>query len=208
MFYMVTMPAIIKRFYKDCVWEMDKSEKAIYLTFDDGPCPKVTDFVLNELARYNAAATFFCIGENVVKHIGLYKKILGAGHAVGNHTYTHVNGWQVNDKIYLDEIKKAWEVIDSNLFRPPYGKFKRTQLKKLQQLPLNLVPVMWSVISGDFDVSISPQQCTNNVINNAGTGAIVVFHDSEKAYKNLKVALPKTLAFFAEKGYNFAKLVL
>ncbi len=204
--YLVRTPSWLRKLYKSCTWQMPDNEKIIYLTFDDGPHPLVTDFVLGELEKYGAKATFFCIGENVQKYPEVYKRILLQGHSVGNHTQHHLNGWKTDDRQYLGDIEEARNWIDSSLFRPPYGRITHFQLKLLAKQGYQLQPIMWTVLSGDFDQKISDERCLNNVIKNAGNGAIVVFHDSDKAADRLRFALPKVLAHFAKEGYRFEKI--
>lgn len=192
-------------FYPLLTWQIKTDEKVIYLTFDDGPHETATPFVLNILKKYNAKATFFCIGKNVQLHSEIYERIINEGHSVGNHTFNHLNGWEVNDENYLSDIANASSVIQSKLFRPPYGRIKKLQAKILQP---NYNIIMWSVLSGDFDVNLSPQKCLNNVIKNTAKGSIVVFHDSAKAMERLKFALPKTLEYFSEKGYVFKSITM
>lgn len=192
-------------FYPLLTWQIKTDEKVIYLTFDDGPHETATPFVLNILKKYNAKATFFCIGKNVQLHSEIYERIINEGHSVGNHTFNHLNGWKVNDENYLSDIKNASAVIQSKLFRPPYGRIKKSQAKILQP---NYNIIMWSVLSGDFDVNLSPQKCLNNVIKNTAKGSIVVFHDSAKAMERLAFALPKTLEYFSEKGYVFKSITM
>ncbi len=194
--------------YPDCIWDIKTHEKIIYLTFDDGPHPEVTQFVLEELKKYNARATFFCIGKNVEEHFDVYKNIIDQGHAVGNHTYDHLNGWRVNDKEYLDNIFKAKKIIASNLFRPPYGKITKFQLKQLAGEKYKLKSIMWSVISGDFDEKVTGKECYLTVVRNAKEGSIVVFHDSMKAWDRLRYALPLVLKYYTEKGFKFKSIIL
>jgi peptidoglycan/xylan/chitin deacetylase (PgdA/CDA1 family) len=208
MFYLVKTPWLLKKMYPDCIWDIKTVEKIIYLTFDDGPQPAATTFVLDELKKYNAKATFFCIGKNVEENFELYKKIIDEGHAVGNHTYNHLNGWEVKDQVYLDNIFKAKKVIDSNLFRPPYGRITKFQLKHLPAEKYKLKAVMWSVLSGDFDEKVTGEECYLTVSRNAKAGSIVVFHDSEKAYDRLRYALPLVLKYFTEKGFEFKSISL
>ncbi len=180
---------------------MPVEEKKIYLTFDDGPHPTATPFVLDELKKYNAKATFFCIGKNVETHPQLYKRILNEGHRTGNHTQNHLNGWKVSDENYFDDIKDAAKIIDSNLFRPPYGRISQFQIAAL--IKQNIKIIMWDVLSGDFDEKISAETCTSNVIKHAANGSIIVFHDSEKALEKMKVSLRETLNYFSRFGYSF-----
>jgi peptidoglycan/xylan/chitin deacetylase (PgdA/CDA1 family) len=202
MFYFVKTPWLLKKFYASCVWNLSDKEKKIHLTFDDGPHPVATPFVLDELKKYKAKATFFCIGKNVVEYPDIYKQILFEGHLVGNHTHNHLNGWKVTDKEYFEDIREAKKYIDSNLFRPPYGRITAFQLKNLTQFA-GFKIIMWDVLSGDFDKEISPEQCTSNVIKNASNGSIIIFHDSEKAFERMKIALPAVLNYFFEKGFTF-----
>lgn len=184
---------------------MPAIEKRIYLSFDDGPHPQATPFVLDTLKQYNAKASFFCIGKNVQTFPEIYKRILLEGHAVGNHTHNHLNGWKTNDAGYFDNIKQAAQYIDSGMFRPPYGRITRFQAKHIQQ-KLGLQIIMWSVLSGDFDINISPTKCLQNVKRNAENGSIIVFHDSEKALERMRYALPELLNYFGNRGYEFHKL--
>ena len=203
MFYLVKSPWLLKKFYSECTWNIKTDEKILYLTFDDGPHPQATTFVLDELKKYNAKATFFCIGKNVKEHFAIYKRILLERHRVGNHTYDHLNGWKTNDKKYLQNIEEAAKIIDSDLFRPPYGKITKFQLKATRGEKLKLKTIMWDVLSGDFDTSTKPENCYLNVINNAKEGSIVVFHDSLKALSTLQYTLPKVLEYFSKKGFLF-----
>ncbi len=206
--YFVKTPGWLKRIYPRRLWKVATKEKAVYLTFDDGPHPVVTPFVLDELKKYNASATFFCIGKNVAEHPLLYQRILQEGHTTGNHSYTHPNGWKTTRDIYLADIAEAAKHIRSNLFRPPYGRIKVSQAKGFQQAmgDKSSKIVMWDVLSGDFDEGLSAQKCKENVINNAREGSIIVFHDSEKASRLLRDVLPETLQFFAREGYVFRSL--
>ena len=223
--------------------------KEIYLTFDDGPIPEITPWVVQKLSEYKAKATFFCIGENVKKHPEIFRKIISEEHSVGNHTNNHINGWRANKEEYFDDIEKAEECFRSsvfsrqssvpiaigigpdsyrdqssvfghqspvnlqktnnkqlttNLFRPPFGRIKPNQANKILKKGYDIV--MWDVLSGDFDLSLSKENCLKNVLNNANDGSIVVFHDSEKAFKNLEYVLPRTLEYFTEKGFVFKRI--
>jgi peptidoglycan/xylan/chitin deacetylase (PgdA/CDA1 family) len=203
MFYSVKTPWWLKLLYKNCIWHIKGSKKTIFLTFDDGPHPTITSFVLDELKKYNAKATFFCIGKNVLQHTDIYRRITTEGHKIANHTHNHLNGWKTNNDIYLQNIEEAKKHIDSELFRPPYGKITKSQLKQLATKRFQLQAIMWSVLSGDFDKKLAPQKCFRNVIKHTKNGSIVVFHDSEKAFERLQYALPRVLDHFSKQGYSF-----
>jgi len=206
--YFVKTPWWLKKIYSSYIWSIPTKEKIIWLTFDDGPHPVATPFVLDELKKYNAKATFFCIGKNVGAFPDLYRRILDEGHAVGNHTYNHLNGWKTKDKIYLEDISETNKYIDTDLFRPPYGRITSFQAKHVKKAMKkeNARIVMWDVISGDFDSSLTVQRRTENVILNATKGSIIVFHDSEKAWIRLQHCLPEVLDFFIKKDFCFKRL--
>jgi peptidoglycan-N-acetylglucosamine deacetylase len=208
MFYLAKTPKWVSKLFGDSIWSMPETEKAIYLTFDDGPHPVITPFVLDELGKFDAKATFFCIGKNVAEHPGIYKRILEQGHAVGNHTHNHLNGWKTPNAKYLQNILEARNFIDSSLFRPPYGRITTQQKKFLQHLNEPFKIVMWSVLSGDFDINITPEKCLDNVLKNTKSGSVIVFHDSEKAFERLQYTLPAVLKYFSEKGFCFEKIVM
>ncbi len=208
--YLIKAPFWIRWVYPQLLWRLPTHEKLLYLSFDDGPHESATDFVLDQLKAYQAKASFFCIGKNVVKHPEIYQRILDEGHQVGNHTQHHMNGWENAEAAYLQEVAAAAELIHSPLFRPPYGRIKRSAISKVKALLneryINLGSskiVMWDVLSGDFDTNISGETCFQNVIKHAGPGSIIVFHDSTKAWDRLSVALPKVLKHFSELGYRF-----
>jgi peptidoglycan/xylan/chitin deacetylase (PgdA/CDA1 family) len=205
MFYLVKTPAWLRAFGKGRTWKMDTTEKILYLTFDDGPHPTATPFVLDQLKLFNAKASFFCLGKNVKQYPETYTRILDEGHQVGNHTHDHLNGWKTDDKIYLENIRLAQQYIDSHLFRPPYGRITRFQSKVVRE-QLKMQVIMWNVLSGDFDVALTPQRCLDHVTLNAREGSIIVFHDSEKAWPRLEFALPKVLEHFTKEGYRFNSL--
>ena len=192
-------------------------EKTLYLTFDDGPHPLITPKVLEILKKYDAKATFFCIGNNVKKFPATFELIKKEGHSVGSHTYNHENGWKTKTDDYIKSFNDANELIHSNLFRPPHGKLKRSELKKLQTLNLKqlhtphstlhtLKIVAWTVIAYDWDHGLSHEDVYQNVIKNADDGAIVTFHDSLKAYNNMISALPRVLDYYSKKGFVFKAL--
>ncbi len=213
------MPSIFTWLYPSWyLWSKPKGKKTIYLTFDDGPIPEVTDFVLDTLSRKRdkpIPATFFCIGDNVRKHPEVFKRILAEGHSIGNHTYNHLQGWKTDNETYLKntqlaelEMSKHIESnpkrLSSSLFRPPYGKIKRTQASALRKMGYKIV--MYRVVAYDWESSVSPESCLKNVIDTAQDGDIIVFHDSVKAYKNLQYALPNAIKYFENAGFSFGKL--
>lgn len=202
--YIVTTPWWLRLLFPSkLTWCVPTTEKILYLTFDDGPNAWATPFVLDELKKYNAKATFFCIGKNVQQEPELYKQLFAEGHRIGNHTHDHLNGFHTKDEEWLNNVKEASKWIDSDLFRPPYGKIRPFQAKVLQKSNPPFRIIMWSVISADFDSNNSPQKCFQFVQKNSKPGSIIVFHDSEKAFPNLKYALPETLKYFSEQGYRF-----
>ena len=198
--YVVKTPKILKKTYPKCVWDIPSVEKNIYLTFDDGPTAGITGWVLDELKKFQAKATFFCIGKNVVEQSELFARISTEGHTIGNHTFSHLNGWATKEYAYLKDVIKCQQVVKANLFRPPYGKLTRVQTNSINK---KYKIIMWDVLSADFDKTISPEKCLQNVLKNTTKGSIVVFHYSLKAEKNLKVALPKMLKYFSELGFQF-----
>lgn len=208
MIYFVKTPGWLKKLYSNCTWHMPADEKIIYLTFDDGPHLMATPFILDTLRSYDAKGTFFCIGKNVVELPDLYERIIGEGHATGNHTFNHLNGWKTSDELYLQNVAAAQKYINTNLFRPPYGRARRSQLKRLAGPEYQLRPIMWTILSGDFDPKLSAEKCLQNVTMNAGNGSIVLFHDSQKAFEKVVYALPRVLEYFKTRGYRFEKIVL
>ncbi len=204
--YLVKTPVWLKLLYPGVYWDTGTNSRCIYLTFDDGPIPIVTPFVLKILKQYNAKATFFCIGDNVRKHPDVFEQVKNAGHAIGNHTFNHLRGWKTDDKIYLENFLKADELLDTKLFRPPYGRIKRSQVKLLKEAKPGLKIVMWNILSGDFDINLKPEKCLNNVLKNAANGDIVLFHDSLKAQDRMEYALPRALEYWSKEGFEFRGL--
>nr|WP_321247392.1 polysaccharide deacetylase family protein [uncultured Psychroserpens sp.] len=210
----VKTPVVAKRMFPNYVWDIATNNKELYLTFDDGPTPEVTNWTLDILKQYDAKATFFCIGANVEKHPDIFKSIIKDGHTIGNHTQNHIKGWKTKTKVYLKEVKDAQTTIYSNLknlnaskvtlFRPPYGQIKPKQGKKLIELGYQII--MWDVLSFDWEQDLSEEKCLENVISKSKEGSIIVFHDSVKASKNMMYALPKVLDIFSKKGYKFKSL--
>lgn len=201
--YLVKAPWLLKAIYPSFVWQIKTSEKVLYLSFDDGPHETATPFVLDQLKKYNAKATFFCIGKNVAAYPAIFQRIVEEGHAVGNHTYHHLNGWKTKDETYINDINEASKIIPSNLFRPPYGRIKRTQSSIVNR---QSSIVMWDVLSGDFDTELNPKRCLANVLYHSKPGSIIVFHDSTKAWDRMSFALPKMLEQFSKEGYQFKSL--
>ncbi len=194
---MVTVPVWLRMFYPSLEWRVKDDWKNIYITFDDGPHPDITPKVLDILDQYNAKATFFCVADNVRKYPDTYRQIIDRGHHTGNHSYHHINGWKTGNKTYLKDIEQASHLIKSKLFRPPYGKISPRQILALKK---QYRIIMWSVLTYDFSRSVSPQVCLNNALLGLKPGAIIVFHDSEKAAENLLFALPEFLKRSREKG--------
>ncbi len=210
--YFIKIPKWIENLYPKQVWSIPTSKKEIFFTFDDGPTPEITDWVLNTLQQYDAKATFFCIGNNIEKNPTTFKSIIKEGHAIGNHTYNHEKGWVTDNEYYLKSVLKTEEIMDqlnlepnnSRLFRPPYGRIKKSQTKLL--LNNNYKVIMWSILSADFDQSVKVETCLNNVIKNTKSGDVIVFHDSKKAFEKLQVVLPKVLEYFSKKGFKFERI--
>lgn len=203
--YLLRVPTFLRRAFPEAVWEVPAlvQEPKIYLTFDDGPHPEATPFVLKQLEQYNAKGTFFCIGKNVIEYPDVFDKVK-ANHVVGNHTHQHLKGRRTKTKYYLEDVERAAQFISGKLFRPPYGSIKKKQALTLKNKGYQLV--MWSLLSGDFDSGISPQRCLENVIFNLKPGDIVVFHDSQKAWVNLNYALPRVLAHCQKQKWGFGTL--
>ncbi len=209
-FILPKTPWLLKRSFQKFHWEVPTSERKLYLTFDDGPTPEITQETLEILEAHNAKATFFCIGNNVEKHPDTLQKVAAKGHAIGNHTHNHLNGWKTDNKLYVDNTLQAedqlaaFSVNPDRLFRPPYGKISPKQGKLLRSKGYQIV--MWDVVTIDWLPETSPEQCLQYVLEYAKAGSIVVFHDSVKASKNMLYALPRVLDHFSEKGYTFEKI--
>jgi peptidoglycan-N-acetylglucosamine deacetylase len=201
--YLTKTPDFLKPIAADLVWDIATDKNEVFLTFDDGPHPEITPQVLEILAPFNAKATFFCVGKNAEKYPEVIEKILAAGHAIGNHTYNHESGWESGQYSYLKSYLQCRSVIDSTLFRPPYGRIKRDQVKALKP---RCKIIMWDVLSGDFDPKRTPERCAATVLKHTKPGSIVVFHDSEKAKTNVLGALPVVLEELAKRGVVFRAL--
>ena len=209
-FYWIKTRRIIKKIFSNYIWDVSNTEDGttIYLTFDDGPIPEITEWVLKELKKYHVKATFFCIGDNIDKNPEIFKKVISDGHSIGNHTFNHLNGWKTASDVFIENTKLCEESIQKNscyklrstIFRPPYGKIKASQSIKIRKLGYKII--MWDILSADFDPTVSQEQCLENVLSNLRPGSIIVFHDSTKAFKNLEYVLPKTLAYLRENNFN------
>lgn len=201
--YLAKTPLVIKSLFPHFVWQVKNCEKQLFLTFDDGPIPEVTPWVLDQLAQYQAKATFFCVGDNVEKHGSIHERILSEGHAVGSHTFNHLSGWDTENLNYFLNVRRGAVTTNSALFRPPYGRLKPSQLPFLRR---HYRIIMWDVLSGDFDANISEEKCWQNVLQNSSEGSIIVMHDSLKSFTKLKYVLPKVLEHYHSLGYTFAAL--
>ena len=201
----VSPPNVLRNMYKQCVWRMAPSGKKVFLTFDDGPIPGLTEWIAEYLGKYNIKATFFCVGDNVVKHPSVYQHLQKAGHALGNHTHNHLKGFYTGNETYFENVERCNEVMKSNLFRPPYGQLKFSQQRVLaKQYKL----IMWDILSYDYSSSVSPDKCVQNAVEKTRPGSIIVFHDNVKAEKNVTYALPKTIEQLVDKGFEFDKIVM
>jgi peptidoglycan/xylan/chitin deacetylase (PgdA/CDA1 family) len=218
--YWIKTNKFIKKIFPSYIWDIPNMENKVYLTFDDGPTPEITEWVLEKLKKHQAKATFFCIGKNIKNHPAIFSKVIDEGHSIGNHTYNHLKGWNTSTAEYLDNITLCESEINnltcfasspslgsaicnlnSPLFRPPYGKIKKLQSEKLRKLGYKII--MWDVLSADFDQTITPEKCLENVLQNVQSGSIIVFHDSVKAFKNLAYTLPRTLEILKQRGFIF-----
>ncbi len=199
--YFVKTPKLLKSLFPSFRWNVEPDDsKKLYLTFDDGPIEEITPWVVDILKDYNAKATFFCVGHNIEKYPDVYKYVVDNGHLTANHTYNHLSGWASENMHYFHNIRRCGDVVESNMFRPPYGRVKPSQAQFLLR---HYEIVMWDVLSADFDAFLSPQECFKNVQNAATDGSIIVFHDSVKAERNMKYALLRTLDYYSALGYTF-----
>lgn len=197
-------PKFIRLLAPSLLWELP-SQDEVYLTFDDGPTPEITDWVLEQLSNYGAKATFFCLGKNAEQHPDIHRRILEQGHRVGNHTYSHQKGWRMSLERYLEDVEFANDFLKTDLFRPPYGQITPAQAHRISQ-HYNLI--MWDVLSQDYNMLISPRVCLRNVTKHVKGGSIVVFHDSVKSFRNLRYALPRTLQYLKDQGLTCASIRL
>ncbi|PKH66431.1 polysaccharide deacetylase family protein [Flavobacterium sp. ALD4] len=209
-FYWIKTHSLIKKLFSRYVWDFPNTKNKVYLTFDDGPTPEITEWVLEQLDLHNAKATFFCIGKNIEAYPSIFEKLIQKKHSIGNHTFNHLNGWETTTDDYNANVSLCENSIkkhkneggnsDSRIFRPPYGKIKPTQAKNLKNLGYEII--MWDVLSADFDQTITKERCLKNVVSNIKPGSIIVFHDSVKAFKNLEYALPKALDYLDKNGFQ------
>lgn len=199
-------PFFVPIIYPSLLWRVPTVQNDLYLTFDDGPIYGPTEFVLDELRKADAKATFFCIGDNVRKHPAVFDRILSDRHAIGNHTFNHLSGWSTKTKDYLSNIrlfeKNLPENLSTKFFRPPYGRITPSQIRALKDYKI----IMWDVLSFDYSKNISPEDCLKNTIKAVRPGSIIVFHDSLKAEKNMRFAVPRLIEHFQKKGFSFKTL--
>lgn len=206
--YFHKTPFWLRKIYPSLTWRMNGNEKVIYLTFDDGPIPELTPFVLDTLQKAGVKATFFCVGENINKNPSIFEQIISGGHSIGNHTHNHLNGWNHSTAEYVDNVEKTTGLIQQFLpdwqlmMRPPYGKITKAQIKNLTHYTI----YMWDVLSGDFDLSLSADKCLAESIKASEAGSIVVFHDNIKAAERLQTALPRYIDHFLAQGFSFLPL--
>lgn len=201
--FLVKTPWWLKKLFPGCLWDMPPNGKTLYLSFDDGPHPTITPFVMEQLRQYNAKATFFCIGDNVQKYPEQYRLYAAEGHAVGNHTQRHINGWKSDDETYISDIAAAATHIDSTLFRPPYGRIKKSQLKMLRNRPQPFTVAMWNILAGDWVPDLLPEKCYQRIKKKIQPGDIIVLHESDKSWERMSYCLPRLLEDFSKQGYRF-----
>lgn len=196
-------PLLYRMLFPETVWRIHKREHTVYLTFDDGPVPEVTPWVLDTLDHYGIKATFFCVGDNVARNPELFEEVKRRGHSVGNHTMNHMQGAKVNTRTYLRNVFQAHELIQSTLFRPPHGLLRWAQSKVLRS---RFAIIMYDLVTRDYSKKLTGEQVLDNVKKYARNGSIIVFHDSIKAERNMKYALPRAIEWLREQGYNFDKI--
>ncbi len=214
-FYWIKTHWLIKKWFSDFIWDIPNQNNSVYLTFDDGPTPEVTPWVLDVLKRYNIKATFFCIGNNIEKHPDIFRQLLADGHAVGNHTFNHLKGWKTTTDKYIDNFEKCEKeiqkhiseetnILTTRLFRPPYGKISPKQAAKVLKMGYEII--MWDILTCDYDAAITKERCLKNATKKVTSGSVIIFHDSVKAFSNLEYALPKAIEIIREKGFRFERI--
>jgi len=209
-FYWIKTHLLIKKLFSQYIWDLPNTDKKVYITFDDGPTPEITEWVLKQLELHNAKATFFCLGKNIEAHPSIFEKLIQKKHTIGNHTFNHLNGWKTRNDDYIKNIflcensiknhKVQINQSEPKLFRPPYGKIKSRQAKKLKNKGYKII--MWDVLSADFDQTITKEKCLKNVVSNIKPGSIIVFHDSVKAFNNLEYTLPRVLEYLDKNNFQ------
>ena len=198
----VKIPKFIQILFPSIIWRQKNYQNNIWLTFDDGPTPKVTPFILNTLKEENVKATFFLVGEQIERQPDLYNQIISDGHVIANHSYSHINSWKSNTLDYLNDIEKCQKLMPKNkLFRPPYGKISALQIRRLKK---KYKIILWDVLSWDFSLSIAPSKVKRNVMKNTKQGSIIVFHNNQKSFQNLTSILKETIQELKQKGFSFS----
>ncbi|MFZ4861534.1 polysaccharide deacetylase family protein [Sphingobacterium sp. Mn56C] len=201
--YFINAPFFLRWYYPNVTWNKSRNDKKLYLTFDDGPIPTLTPWILDLLKEKGVVATFFCVGENIIKYPEIFQRIKAEGHQVGNHTFNHLKGWDYDDATYYENVMKCQALTQTKLFRPPYARATKSQLRLLKD---NFDCIYWDVLSGDFDTTITPEKCLQNVLKYGRNGSIIVFHDNLKATARLQYALPAVIDHYKVKGYQFCTL--
>jgi len=201
--YIVQPPLLFSSLARYSQWRIP-SDKQVYLTFDDGPTPQITERVIEILNSFKVKGTFFCVGSNVEKFPDIFHLLIKEKMGIANHTYSHMNGWKERKNKYLEDIAKAADLISSKLFRPPYGKMKISQAKALSE---KYKLIMWDVLTKDYSEKTTPKECFQNVVEYTRGGSIIVFHDSKKAFKRLEYALPKSIEYLLKKGFDMSKVL-
>jgi peptidoglycan/xylan/chitin deacetylase (PgdA/CDA1 family) len=199
-----TIPFFLPLIIPTLTWKVKTHDKVLYLTFDDGPHPEITPWVLQQLESYQAKATFFCVGQNVEKHSATFEKVIAAGHAVGNHTFNHLSAWSHSERAYLNNIDACAKWVNSDLFRPPYGRIVPWQIQKIKDKGYEII--MWDILTRDYDHKIDIEQSIAATVKHAKPGSVIVFHDSVKAGNQLKQILPEVLKQLAQQGFHFKSL--
>ena len=201
--YFIKTPKIAQSILKKAVWNIPNNDRRIFLTFDDGPTPSITNQTLDILKEHKIKASFFCLGSQVEKHPEIFQRIINEGHTVGNHSYSHLKGWTTNNKIYLEDVHRGESLIDSNLFRPPYGKIKRSQINSLSP---QIKIILWDVLPGDFSLKNNVEKIVSNTLNSVESGSIIVLHDNDKCGNKMLQALPVIIDKLQEKKYSFTPI--